>query len=227
MTEATGMATAQPFGMPRFGSVGQALPGVEVRIADDGEILLRGPSMISGYLHMPDESAALNADDGWKRTGDLGAVDKDGFLSITGRKKDLLITAGGENVAPAEMENHLQGIPGVGQAVVVGDRQPYLCAILALEEEALPCLCKAVGVPVAPLAEIASNEKVRAFLTDRVESDCNSKVARFQTIKKFEVLPHMLSVEGGELTPTMKVKRNIINTKYKAIVDSMYAGLAL
>jgi long-subunit acyl-CoA synthetase (AMP-forming) len=221
MTEATGMATAQPFGMPRFGSVGQALPGVEVRIADDGEILLRGPSMISGYLHMPDESAALNADDGWKRTGDLGAVDKDGFLSITGRKKDLLITAGGENVAPAEMENHLQGIPGVGQAVVVGDRQPYLCAILALEEEALPCLCKAVGVPVAPLAEIASNEKVRAFLTDRVESDCNSKVARFQTIKKFEV------VEGGELTPTMKVKRNIINTKYKAIVDSMYAGLAL
>jgi long-subunit acyl-CoA synthetase (AMP-forming) len=138
MTEATGMATAQPFGMPRFGSVGQALPGVEVRIADDGEILLRGPSMISGYLHMPDESAALNADDGWKRTGDLGAVDKDGFLSITGRKKDLLITAGGENVAPAEMENHLQGIPGVGQAVVVGDRQPYLCAILALEEEALP-----------------------------------------------------------------------------------------
>jgi len=226
MTEATGMATAQPLGMPRFGSVGQALPGVEVRIADDGEILLRGPSMVSGYLRMPDESAALNMDDGWIRTGDLGAVDKDGFLSITGRKKDLLITAGGENVAPAEMENHLQGIPGVGQAVVVGDRQPYLCAILALEEEALPYLCKAVGVPVAPLAEIASNEKVRAFLKDRVESDCNIKVARFQTIKKFEVLPHMLSVEGGELTPTMKVKRNIINAKYKAIIDGMYVGFA-
>jgi long-subunit acyl-CoA synthetase (AMP-forming) len=224
MTESTGLATAQPLGMPRFGSVGQALPGVEVRIADDGEILLRGPSMVSGYLHMPDESAALHTDDGWIRTGDLGAVDKDGFLSITGRKKDLLITAGGENVAPAEMENHLQGIPGVGQAVVVGDRQPYLCAILALEEEALPDLCKASGVPIAPLAEIASNEKVRAFLAGRVESDCNSKVARFQTIKKFEVLPHMLSVEGGELTPTMKVKRSIINAKYKAIIDYMYVG---
>jgi long-chain acyl-CoA synthetase len=224
MTEATGMATAQPLGMPRFGSVGQVFPGVEVRIADDGEIQLRGPTMVSGYLYMPDESAALNTDDGWIRTGDLGAVDKDGFLSITGRKKDLLITAGGENVAPAEMENHLHGIPGVGQAVVVGDRRPYLCAILALEEEALPDLCNATGVPIAPLAEIASNEKVLAFLADRVESDCNNKVARFQTIKKFEVLPHMLSVEGGELTPTMKVKRNIINAKYKAIIDDMYVG---
>jgi long-subunit acyl-CoA synthetase (AMP-forming) len=224
MTETTGPATAQPLGMPRFGSVGQALPGVEIRIADDGEILLRGPNMVSGYLNMPDETAALKTDDGWMRTGDLGALDRDGFLSITGRKKDLLITAGGKNVAPAEMEKHLQGIPGVGQAIVVGDRQPYLCAILALEEEALPGLCKAVGVPVTSLVEIAGNRKVRAFLADRVEADCNSKVARYQTIKKFEVLPHMLSVEGGELTPTMKVKRHIINDKYKAIIDGMYVS---
>jgi long-subunit acyl-CoA synthetase (AMP-forming) len=224
MTETTGMATAQPLGMPRFGSVGQALPGVEIRIADDGEILLRGPNMVPGYLHMPEETAELYADDDWMRTGDLGALDQDGFLSITGRKKDLLITAGGKNVAPAEMENHLQGIPGVGQAVVVGDRQPYLCAILALEEEALPDLCNAAGVEVEPLAEVAGNEKVRAFLADRVESDCNTKVARYQTIKKFEVLPHMLSVEGGELTPTMKVKRNVINDKYKSVIDGMYAS---
>jgi long-chain acyl-CoA synthetase len=200
------------------------MPGVEIRIADDGEVLLRGPNMVSGYLHMPAESAELYTDDGWMCTGDLGVLDADGFLSITGRKKDLLITAGGKNVAPAEMENHLQGIPGVGQAVVVGDRQPYLCAILALEEEALPDLCSAAGVPVAPLAEIASNEKVRAFLASRVESDCNSKVARYQTIKKFEVLPHVLSVEGGELTPTMKVKRNVINQKYKALIDGMYGS---
>jgi long-chain acyl-CoA synthetase len=224
MTETTGMATAQPLGRPRFGTVGKALPGVEIRLADDGEILLRGLNMVSGYLYMPEKSKELWTDDGWLRTGDLGAIDDDGFLSITGRKKDLLITAGGKNVAPSEMENHLQGIPGVGQAVVVGDRQPYLCAILALEEEALPDLCRAAGIPVAPLAEIATNEEVRAFLTDRVESDCNSKVARYQTIKKFEVLPHMLSVEGGELTPTMKVKRNVINEKYKAIIDGMYAS---
>ena len=224
MTEATGLATAQPLGMPRFGSVGRAIPGVEVRIADDGEIQLRGPTMVSGYLYMPDESAALNTDDGWIRTGDLGTLDKVEFLCITERKKDLLITAGGENVAPAEMENHLHGIPGVGQAVVVGDRRPYLCAIVALEEEALPDLCAAADIPIAPLAEIANNEKVHAFLADRIESDCNSKVARFQPIKKFKVLPQMLSVEGGELTPTMKVKRNIINAKYKAIIDDMYAG---
>jgi long-subunit acyl-CoA synthetase (AMP-forming) len=122
------------------------------------------------------------------------------------------------------MENHLQGIPGIGQAVVIGDRQPYLCAILALEEEALPDLCQAAGVPVASLAEVAKHEKVRAFLADRIESDCNAKVARYQTIKKFEVLPHMLSVDGGELTPTMKVKRNVINDKYKTLIDGMYAS---
>jgi len=222
MTETTGIATVQPFGVPRFGSVGQALPGVEVRIADDGEVLLRGANMVNTYLNMPDESAALTTQDGWMRTGDLGTLDRDGFLSITGRKKDLLITAGGKNVAPAEMENHLQGIPGVGQAVVVGDRQPYLCAILALEEDALPDLCKAAGISLAPLAEVAVNGRVRTYLADRVELDCNSKVARYQTIKKFEVLPHMLSIEGDELTPTMKVKRNIINAKYKAVIDGMY-----
>lgn len=224
MTETTGMATANPLGRPRFGTVGQALPDVEIRIADDGEILLRGPNMVAGYLDMPGETASLWTDDGWMRTGDLGTLDEEGFLSITGRKKDLLITAGGKNVAPAEMESYLQAIPGVGQAVVVGDRQPYLCALLALEEEALPDLCKAAGVPLASLPEIAANEQIRAFLADRVEEECNSKVARYQTIKKFEVLPQMLSVEGGELTPTMKVKRNIINDKYKAIIDGMYAS---
>jgi len=224
MTETTGMATANPLGRPRFGTVGKALPGVEIRIADDGEILLRGANMVPGYLHMPEKTAELWTDDGWLRTGDLGAVDEDGFLAITGRKKDLLITAGGKNVAPAEMENYLQGIPGVGQAVVVGDRQPYLCAILALEEEAVPELCRSVGIPVASLEEIARNDQVRAFLAARVESECNAHVARYQTIKKFEVLPHALTVEGGELTPTMKVKRNVINEKYAALIAAMYSS---
>ena len=122
------------------------------------------------------------------------------------------------------MENHLQGIPGVGQAVVVGDRQPYLCALLALEEEALPDLCRAAGVEPASLEQLAASAEVRAFLADRIEADCNAKVARYQTIKKFEVLSHMLSVEGGELTPTMKVKRNVINDKYKGLIDQMYAS---
>ncbi len=224
MTETTGMATANPLGRPRFGTVGRALPGVEIRIADDGEILLRGANMVPGYLYMPEKTAELWTDDGWLRTGDLGAMDEDGFLAITGRKKDLLITAGGKNVAPSEMENYLQSIPGVGQAVVVGDRQPYLCAILALEEEAVPELCRVAGVPPGSLEEVAKSERVRAFLADRVEADCNAHVARYQTIKKFEVLPHALSVEGGELTPTMKVKRNVINEKYRALIDAMYGS---
>ena len=224
MTETTAMATGQPLNRPRFGTVGQALPGVEVRIAEDGEILLRGENMISGYLKLPDESAELYTDDGWLRTGDLGTLDNDGFLRITGRKKDLLITAGGKNVAPAEMENHLQGIPGVGQAVVVGDRQPYLCALLVLDEEALPDLCKEAGVPLASLSEVAKDPRIRTFLETRVESDCNRKVARYQTIKKFEIVPQAFSVEGGELTPTMKVKRNVVNEKYAAIIDAMYGG---
>ncbi len=224
MTETTGIATGQPLNKPRFGTVGQALPGVEVRIADDGEILLRGANMISGYLHMPEESAELHAGDGWMHTGDLGTLDQDGFLRITGRKKDLLITAGGKNVAPAEMENYLRGIPGVGQAVVVGDRQPYLCALLILDEEALPDLCKEAGVPIAPLAQIATDPKIRAFLESRVEQDCNGRVARYQTIKKFEVVPRAFSVETGELTPTMKIKRNVVNEKYAALISKMYAA---
>jgi long-chain acyl-CoA synthetase len=222
MTETTGLVTTQPPGFPRFGTVGQVLDGMQARIADDGEILLRGPNMVKGYLHMPEATDRLYSEDGWMHTGDLGALDEDGFLTITGRKKDLLITAGGKNVAPAEMENHLQGIPGVGQAIVVGDRQPYLCAILALEEDALADLCQAAGVALAPLAEIASNEKIRSFLTDRVESDCNSKVAQYQTIKKIEVLPHMLSIEADELTPTLKVKRNVITDRYEALISSLY-----
>lgn len=223
MTETTGMATAQPLNAPKFGTVGKALPGVEIRIAEDGEVLLRGENMVQGYLDLPAESAELYTSEGWLSTGDLGTLDEQGFLSITGRKKDLLITAGGKNVAPAEMENHLQGIPGVGQAVVVGDRQPYLCALLILDEEALPDLCKEAGVAVAPLAEIARNEKALAFLQKRVEEDCNSKIARYQTIKKFEVLPNAFSVEGGELTPTMKIKRNVVNEKYASVIDKMYA----
>jgi len=224
MTETYGLATLQPMGFPRFGTIGRALPGMEIRIADDNEILFRGPGLVPGYLHMENENAALYGEDGWMCTGDLGVLDEDGFLTITGRKKDLLITAGGKNIAPAELENHLQAIPGVGQAVVVGDRQPYLCALLALEDEALPALCKAAGVPVMSREEVISNAGIRSFLAEQIESRCNSRVARYQTIKKFEIFPQLLSVEGGELTPTMKIKRNVINEKYRELIDRMYTS---
>jgi len=224
MTETTAFATISPHKKPKFGAIGKAFPGVEVKIADDGEIMLRGDNMVKGYYKLPEKSAELWSDDGWMHTGDLGELDNDGFLKITGRKKDLLITAGGKNVAPAEIEGLLQALPGVGQSVVVGDRQPYLCALLVLDPEALPELAKAVGVSGDSVEVLAKDPAVLKYFREKIDgANINGKLARYQTIKKFEVLPQPFSVEGGELTPTMKVKRNIVNDKYADVIGAMYA----
>lgn len=224
MSETTGIATGPTYGRPSFGTVGTPLPGVELRIADDDEILLRGATMTRGYLHMPEQTAELLDADGWLHTGDLGALDDAGQLRITGRKKDILITAGGKNVAPAEMEALINQIPGVGQVVVVGDRQPYLSALVTLDPEALEALSAAAGTPPGTLEDLAGNDRVGAWIMDRVESACNARVARYQTIKKIRVLPLEFTVEGGEMTPTMKVKRSVIVERYGAEIDAMYAG---
>lgn len=223
MSETSGVATCSDEKQPVFGAVGKPLPGVEVKIADDDEILLKGQNMTPGYLHQPEKTAELLDDDGWLHTGDLGRIDEQGNLRITGRKKDLLITAGGKNVAPAEMEAHLKTIKGVGQAVVVGDRQPYLCALLVLDPEELPDLCESIGVEDGGIEAVAKSDTLRAFLQAEVETRCNEKVARYQTIKKFEVLPVEFSVDGGELTPTLKIKRNVVTEKYGEVIDSFYA----
>lgn len=224
MTETTGLVTASPYLRQRFGSVGKVLPGVELQIASDGEILARGENMTKGYFKMPEQTQELFDAEGWLHTGDLGRLDDEGFLWITGRKKDLLITAGGKNVAPSEMEQHLIAIPGVGQVVVVGDRKPYLSALFALDPEAVPRLCKEAGVEAAPVEKLAKNEAVRAYVERQIEVLCNQKVARYQTIKKFELLPTPFSVETGEMTPSMKVKRNVVNDKYADLIESMYVG---
>jgi long-chain acyl-CoA synthetase len=179
--------------------------------------------MTKGYLHDPEKTAELISPDGWVHTGDLGVIDENGYLRITGRKKDILVTAGGKNVAPAEMEAYINQVPGVGPVVVVGDRQPYLTALITLDPEALDVLCDDAGVPRGPLGEVAKNEDVQSFLMERVESECNSKVARHQTIKKIRVLPFEFTVDGGEMTPTMKVKRNVVVKKYKNEIASLYA----
>ena len=223
MSETSGLVTLNPVGRPRFGTVGIVLPGCELKIAEDGEILCRGPNMTSGYLRMPDKTAELIDDEGWVRTGDLGSLDGEGFLSITGRKKDILITAGGKNVAPAEMEGHINQIGGVGQVVVVGDRRPYLCALITLDPENLDELASAAGVTGDSLEVLAKDPRVNEYLQSRVEADCNSQVARYQTIKKIKVLPVEFSVDGNELTPTMKVKRNVINEKYADDIAALYA----
>jgi len=227
MTETTAFASVQPYGRLRFGTIGKPLPGVEAKIADDGEIMLRGINMVKGYLRLPDKTDELYDEEGWMHTGDLGAIDDDDYISITGRKKDLIITAGGKNVAPAEMEGYLQSIPGVGQAVVVGDRQPYLSALIVLDAEALPEL--EVAAQISGLTDVASaarNPEVKRFIEEEMQKVCNAKVARYQTIKKIKILPSTFSVDGGELTPTLKVKRNIVNEKYAKEIAAFYAESA-
>ncbi len=224
MTETTAFASVQPHGRPKLGTIGRPLPGVQAKIAEDGEIMLKGINMVKGYHRLPDKTAELYDSDGWMHTGDLGAIDEDGYISITGRKKDLIITAGGKNVAPAEMEGYLQSIPGVGQAVVVGDRQPYLAALIVLDPEALPEL--EVASQISGLSDVqtaARNEDVKRYIEQEMQKVCNEKVARYQTIKKIKILPTVFSVDGGELTPTLKVKRNIVNEKYASEIAAFYA----
>ena len=196
-SETTGIVTSSRHGQPHFGTVGRALNGVEIKLAEDNEILAKGPVCTRGYLHMPAETEELFDDEGWLLTGDLGVMDDDGYLRITGRKKEIIVTAGGKNVAPAEMEAHIIQIPGVAQVVVVGDKQPYLTALLTLDPEALDVLAGVAGVPSGSLEELAKNEKVQACLMDQVEKGCNPKVARYQTIKKICVLPVEFTVEGA------------------------------
>ena len=223
MSETTGILSGNPLDKIRFGTVGLAVPGVELKIADDGEIIARGRSMTRGYLRMPEKTSELIDEDGWLHTGDLGAIDNDGYLRITGRKKDILITAGGKNVAPAEMEGLISPIPGIGQVVVVGDRQPYLSALVTFDVENLSAFAALPGTSDLSLAALASNKAVQEHLQKQIESLCNSKVARYQTIKKIHTLPVEFSVDGGELTPTMKVRRNVVYEKYASEIDSLYA----
>ncbi len=223
MTETSGVATAASYLRPRFGTVGRPLDGVEVQIADDGEILLRGPIMTMGYLDRPALTAELLEDDGWVHTGDLGSLDDEGNLRITGRKKDILITAGGKNIAPAELEAYIQSIEGVGQAMVVGDRRPYLGALVTLDPEALPAVAAGAGVPDGDIAMLAASPEVGAWVQGQIDEVCNAKVARVQTVKRCRVLPVEFTPESGELTPTMKLKRNVIAQRFATAIESLYA----
>lgn len=222
MSETHGVCTMTLPDRPKLGTVGPALDGCEMKIAEDGEVKLKGRTMTRGYLHMPDETAALYDEDGWLCTGDLGEIDDEGHLKITGRKKDLIITAGGKNVAPVELEALMQQVVGIGQPVVVGDRQPYLAALISLDPEALPELQRLLSMPDATLEAIAASDALRTYLEREIEDKCNQHVARYQTIKRFHVLPSELTAEAGELTPTMKLRRNIVTKRYAADIEALY-----
>jgi long-chain acyl-CoA synthetase len=219
MTETSTVATVNELGDFKFGSVGKPIPGQEVVIAEDGEILLKGPNIFQGY-YKNEKATAETLEDGWLHTGDLGSIDEDGFLFITGRKKDIIITAGGKNITPANLENGLKQCRWVSQAVVVGDRRPYLIALITLDPEEAPAFAKEHDLSVE---ELPDSEAMKAAVQEQVDI-VNTKVGPVEQIKKFKILDHDLSQETGELTPTLKVKRNVVNEKFAQQVDDLYGG---
>ena len=195
--------------------------GMEVKVAGDGEILARGPLNTSAYYGRPDLTAALIDADGWLHTGDVGTIDADGFLSVTDRKKELIITAGGENVAPAAVENGLVAHPLIGQALAYGDRRPYVVALLALDGEAAPAWARARGIPAGPLEALASDPQVLAEVAAAVAA-ANERLARVQQVKRWRLLPVEWTAETGELTPTLKLKRRVVHDRYADVIESLY-----
>jgi len=223
MTETTGAFTANTLAEFKLGTVGRPAAGMEVRIADDGEILVRGPLTTPGYLNRPDLTDALIDADGWLRTGDIGRIDVDGFLSVTDRKKELIITAGGENIAPAAVENVLVAQPLIGQALAYGDRRPYVVALLTLDGLAAPAWARARGLTAGSLAALASDPQVLAEVAAGVAA-ANERLARVQQVKRWRLLPVEWTAETEELTPTLKLKRRVVHAKYADVIDALYAG---
>ena len=221
MTETATVATTQIPGDHRHGTVGRALPGCQIRIADDGEVLIKGPNIFQGYYNNDDASFGTIVD-GWLHTGDLGSLDEDGFLSITGRKKDIIITAGGKNLTPANIENDLKQSRWISQAVMHGDRRPYPVVLVTLDPEEIVHFAKEHDLSEDP-AELAQDPKVHELIQGILD-EVNANYAQVEQVKKFAILDHDLSQETGELTPTLKVKRNIVNEKYAEIFEKLYSG---
>jgi long-chain acyl-CoA synthetase len=207
LTECTTASNVNRPGRIRFGTVGPALPGVEIRIDEDGEVLLRSPTIFAGYLKDPDATGGVLGEDGWLRTGDVGALDEDGFLRITDRKKDIIVTAGGKNVAPQNLENALKTATLVSQALVIGDRRPYVTALITVDEAA------AAG---------RAHEELEADV-GRIVDNVNRELSRYEQIKRFAVLPRDFSMEAGEMTPTLKLKRRVVCERYADEIEKLYA----
>jgi long-chain acyl-CoA synthetase len=220
MTETSTASCVNTPGNYKFGTVGRPFPGCELKIAEDGEVLVKGPNVFQGYYKNP-EATAETLIDGWLHTGDIGEIDADGFLSITGRKKDIIITAGGKNITPSNLEAEIKQNRWVSQCVVIGDRRPFLVALVTLDAEEVVKFAAERGLPEDPVA-LSSNADLKAEIEAHVE-EINKKFARVEQVKKIHILPQDLSQEGGELTPTLKVKRNVVAEKYAAEIEALYA----
>ena len=205
----------------KFGSVGKPMPGVEVKIAADGEILGRGGNIAQGYFKKPEATREVFLDDGWFATGDIGRLDEDGFLFITDRKKDLIVTAGGMNIAPQNIENLLKGDPFISQVMVHGDRRPYPVALITLNPEELAKFARGQGIMASDPSVLVSHPKIVERVQRTVDHK-NSELQSYAKIKKFVILPEDFTVENGALTPTLKVKRKVISERHQAILDALY-----
>lgn len=221
MTETTGSATSNgPTGF-KLGTVGRANPGIEVRLGHDGEVLMRGPILATTYFNNPEATAALIDEDGWLHSGDIGTIDDDGFISIVDRKKELIITTAGKNIAPSNIENYLKESPIIGHAMAIGDARPYVVAILTLDGEIAPIVAQKMGIAFTDLADLAQKPEILAMAQAAVDA-ANARLSRPEQIKSFELLPVEWTAESDELTPTLKLKRRVVNTKYADVVDRLY-----
>jgi long-chain acyl-CoA synthetase len=223
LTETSAAAFVNRPNRNRVGTVGQPLPGVSVRIADDGEILVKGPIVFRGYWRNEAATAEVLTDDGWLHTGDIGALDDAGFLSVTGRKKELIVTAGGKNVAPAVLEDRLRAHPLISQTMVVGDNRPFIACLITLDPEALDHWKAQHGKPAdATAADLASDPDLSAEIQTAVD-DANKAVSRAESIRKFVVLSSDFTEASGQLTPSLKVKRNVVAKDYASEIEALYA----
>jgi long-subunit acyl-CoA synthetase (AMP-forming) len=214
MSELTGATTVSKASAFRTGAVGRALPGTEIKIAQDGEILMRGPNVFAGYLKDPEATKETIDEQGWLHTGDVGELDSDGYLRLTDRKKDLFKTAGGKYIAPQYLEALLKGIAGVGQAMVIGEGKKYAVALLTLDPEA----CATAGKSPAELAA----DRATVTRIEQAVAQINGGLAPYETIKRIKILPKEFTIESGELTPTMKLKRKVVSQRYAAEIDALY-----
>jgi long-chain acyl-CoA synthetase len=221
-TENTALCTYTPPDDVRLGTVGKAAPGVEIRIAEDGEILTRSAGVFQGYFKNPEATAETIDPEGWLHTGDVGVLDEDGFLTITDRKKDIIITAGGKNISPSEIENRIKVSPYVREAVVVGDRRKYLVALIGIESDTVGDWATRRGLPFTTYADLSSKPEVRELIGEWVEK-VNTEFAQVETIKKFSLLTKELDHEDGELTATQKVKRRAIEEQFGREIEELYA----
>jgi long-chain acyl-CoA synthetase len=223
-TENAGLATSNYPGHLKVGTIGSAAPGTELKLSPQGEILLRGPHIFKGYLNKPEKTAEA-LQDGWLHTGDVGVIDSQGFVRITDRMKDIIITAGGKNITPSEIENQLKFSPYISDAVVIGDKRNYLTCLIMIDHDNVVKFAQEKNVPFTNYASLCRASEVVELISKEVEA-ANKKFARVETVKKFRLIDQLLTAEDEELTPTMKLKRSLVEKKYGDLIKDMYVSAA-